>query len=100
MSRLGAIFIVVCMMLIAGCADDMSEQEDCLLRKRLIAFHHLAADDRYDLIYSVCAASYVDQRALVRYAETLIPTPLAIRTMLRISSWPWLQGAMTMRSAL
>jgi transposase-like protein len=60
--------------LIAGCADDMSEQEDCLLRKRLIAFHHLAADDRYDLIYSVCAASYVDQRALVRYAETLIPS--------------------------
>jgi hypothetical protein len=60
--------------LIAGCADEMSEQEDCLLRKRLLAFHHLAADDRYDLIYSVCAASYVDQSALVRYAETLIPT--------------------------
>ncbi len=60
--------------LIAGCADDLSEQEDCILRKRLIAFHHLAADDRYDLIYNVCAASYVDQRALVRYAETLVPT--------------------------
>jgi hypothetical protein len=59
--------------LIAGCADHMRQQEDCLLRKRLIAFAHLAAGDRYDLIYSVCAASYVDQRELVRYADSLTP---------------------------
>lgn len=57
--------------LIAGCADHMHQQEDCLLRKRLIAFAHLAAADRYDLIYSVCAASYVDRRELVRRAESL-----------------------------
>jgi hypothetical protein len=59
--------------LIAGCADRLRQQEDCLLRKRLIAFDHLAATDRYDLIYSVCAASYVDQRELVRYADSLLP---------------------------
>ena len=59
--------------LIAGCADHMSQQEDCILRKRLIAFTHLAAGDGYDLIYSVCAASYVDLRELVRFTDSLVP---------------------------
>jgi hypothetical protein len=59
--------------LIAGCADHLAQEEDCLLRKRLIAFDHLAAQDRYDLIYTVCAASYVDRRELVRYADSLVP---------------------------
>ncbi len=57
--------------LIAGCADHIDQQEDCLLRKRLIAFAHLAAADRYDFIYSVCAASYVDRHALIRRAASL-----------------------------
>src|ERR1700712_562138 len=55
--------------LIAGCADHINEQQDCLLRKRLSAFAYLSAGDRYDLIYTVCATSYVDQRQLVRYAD-------------------------------
>ncbi len=59
--------------LIAGCADQLSRQVDCILRKRLIAFAHLAATDRYDLIYTVCAASYVDQHTLARYADSLSP---------------------------
>lgn len=59
--------------LIAGCADNLGQQEDCILRKRLIAFAHLTAENGYDLIYSVCAASYVDQHELVRYADTLLP---------------------------
>jgi hypothetical protein len=60
--------------LIAGCADHLRQQEDCILRKRLIAFDHLAKGDRYDLIHSVCAASYVDQQELVRFAGALIPS--------------------------
>lgn len=81
--------------LIAGCADDMGEQEDCLLRKRLIAFQHLAADDRYDLIYSVCAASYVDQRALVQYTDTLIPTRMVAGWVAvdRSRTAPFISGA-------
>jgi hypothetical protein len=59
--------------LIAGCADHLRQQEDCLLRKRLIAYDHLAAAGRYDLIHTVCAASYVDQEQLARYADSLIP---------------------------
>lgn len=58
--------------LVAGCADHLRQQEDCILRKRLIAFDHLAAEDRYDLIHSVCAASYVDREALLRYAGSLV----------------------------
>ena len=58
--------------LIAGCADHINEQQDCLLRKRLSAFAYLSAGDRYDLIYTVCATSYVDQRQLVRYADSLV----------------------------
>ena len=62
--------------LIAGCADHIRQQQDCLLRKRLIAFDYLAATDRYDLIYTVCATSYVDQQQLVRYTDSLIPRRL------------------------
>lgn len=62
--------------LIAGCADHIRQQQDCLLRKRLIAFDYLAAKDSYDLIHTVCATSYVDQPQLVRYADSLIPRRL------------------------
>jgi len=57
--------------LVAGCADTIGAQEDCLLRKRLIAFDYLTQRDRYDVIYTVCAASYVDLDALRRRVESL-----------------------------
>jgi hypothetical protein len=60
--------------LIAGCADRIADQEDCLLRKRLIAFDHLASSDDFDLIYTVCAASYVDPVELVRNSTHLPAT--------------------------
>ena len=60
--------------LVAGCADTISEQEDCLLRKRLIAFDYLAAKEEHDLIYTVCAASYVDPVELVRRSAHIAPT--------------------------
>jgi len=59
--------------LIVGCADNVMQQDDCLLRKRLRAFAYLSSTDRYDLIYTVCATSYVDQQQLVRYADSLRP---------------------------
>jgi hypothetical protein len=60
--------------LIAGCADALSEQEDCLLRKRLIAFDYLAGKAEHDLIYTVCATSYVDPVQLIRSSATLPQT--------------------------
>jgi hypothetical protein len=57
--------------LIAGCADTIDEQEDCLLRKRLTAFGYLSEQDEYDQIYTVCAASYVDLDHLRRYADSM-----------------------------
>lgn len=86
--------------LIAGCADHMRQQEDCLLRKRLIAFAHLAAADRYDLIYSVCAASYVDRHALVRRAAAL-PTRGVVHGTVSIDESrraPFVSGASTIFS--
>lgn len=62
--------------LIVGCADHIQQQEDCLLRKRLRAYDYLGAMDRYDLIYTVCATSYVDQKGLARYADSVIPRRL------------------------
>jgi len=57
--------------LIAGCADNFRQQEDCILRKRLIAFGYLASAGDYDLIYTVCATSYVDQQRLRLHANHL-----------------------------
>jgi hypothetical protein len=57
--------------LIAGCADHFRQQEDCILRKRLIAFGYLASIGVYDLIYTVCATSYVDQQRLKLHANHL-----------------------------
>ncbi len=54
-----------------GCADSIALQRDCLLRKRLIAFGHLAAAGRYDYVYTVCASSYVDLAGLRAYVDTL-----------------------------
>src|SRR5579862_8205640 len=58
--------------LIVGCADSITQQADCLLRKRLRAFSYLSARDSYDLVYTVCATSYVDQDQLTRYAGSLV----------------------------
>jgi hypothetical protein len=81
--------------LIVGCADHIDHQRDCILRKRLRAFDYLSARDTYDLIYTVCATSYVDQPRLVRYADSLIPRRLvagavSIDTSLRA---PFVSGA-------
>lgn len=60
--------------LIVGCADNYEQQEDSLLRKRLIAFEYLASTGDYDLIYTVCATSYVNQGQLIDHANRLRPT--------------------------
>jgi hypothetical protein len=80
--------------LITGCADHIAEQEDCLLRKRLRAFDYLAATDRYDLIYTVCATSYVDQQQLTAYAGALTARRLIAGTIgLHASTAPFVSGA-------
>jgi hypothetical protein len=80
--------------LIAGCADHVMEQEDCVLRKRLRAFEYLSAGDTYDLIYTVCATSYVDQQQLARYADSLISRRLIAGAIgLDASSAPFVSGA-------
>ncbi len=60
--------------LIAGCSDHMSQQADCLLRKRLIAFDYLANRNDYRQIYTVCATSYVDQSRMLVHAKSLTNT--------------------------
>lgn len=57
--------------LVAGCADRINVQEDCILHKRLTAFEYLASEGRYDFIYTVCAASYVDQYELINHVSAL-----------------------------
>lgn len=54
-----------------GCADTIALQGDCLLRKRLIAFNHLAREGKYDYVYTVCASSYVDQVGLRDYIDSV-----------------------------
>ncbi len=57
--------------LLAGCADHLHQQEDCLLQKRLLAFEHLSDSGKFDFIYTICATSYIDQVVLKRYADSL-----------------------------
>ena len=57
--------------IVCGCADSIHLQQDCLLRKRLIAFSHLLEHYNHDYIYTVCASSYVDQKQLAAYIDTL-----------------------------
>ena len=83
------------------CADSISQQEDCLLRKRLAAFGYLAREHRYDFIYNVCATSYVDQEALLRYIEGIRPQkayqgPLGV---CQYSGIPYVSGASMLLSA-
>lgn len=57
--------------LLTGSGDLWADQADCVLRKRLIAFAHLAELERYDFVYNVCAGSYVDVDVLRRYVGGL-----------------------------
>jgi hypothetical protein len=87
--------------LIVGCADSIMQQPDCLLRKRLRAFAYLTEGDRYDLIYTVCATSYVDQRSLARYASTLSAKRLiaGVIGLSASSTAPFVSGASMILSA-
>ncbi|MBT4523075.1 MAG: hypothetical protein HOC23_23985 [Halieaceae bacterium] len=81
--------------ILAGCADLKQDQEDCLLRKRLIAFEHLLLDDKIDLIYTVCATSYIDQSQLIAAtaglrSNNLFYGPLGV---FPDSGTPWISGA-------
>jgi hypothetical protein len=57
--------------LLVGTGDLWADQADCVLRKRMIAFAHLAELRRYDFVYNVCAGSYVDVETLQRYVRGL-----------------------------
>lgn len=57
--------------LVAGCADVIWVETDCLLRKRLAAFAHLTALDRYDYVVTVCATSYLSLPALTEFVNGL-----------------------------
>lgn len=78
-----------------GCADAIHLQNDSLLRKRLIAFNHLASTNKYDFVYTVCASSYVDQSRLRDYVESveddmLFHGPVAI---CEFTGRPYVSGA-------
>ena len=57
--------------LIAGCADSIRQQEDCLLRKRLIAFGYLCERGDYDFVHTVCATSYLDLDRLKAFVASM-----------------------------
>ena len=87
--------------LVTGCPDSIYVQEDCILRKRLIAFDYLASERDYDFIHTVCAASYVDQYELVRHVDqvagrSLVSGALRIDTSGRA---PFVSGASMLLSA-
>jgi hypothetical protein len=82
--------IIVC-----GAADVREGQQNCILRKRLIAFDYLANEQRYDFVYTVCATSYVDVASLQRYVGGLLPTgvyqgPLSVDAS---TGYPFVSGA-------
>ena len=86
--------------LIAGCADNFGQQHDCILRKRLIAFGYLSSARNYDLIYTVCATSYVDQYQLIRHANRLTPKRLISGALgIDPAGTPFVSGASMLLSA-
>jgi hypothetical protein len=93
--------IVIDDVLIAGCADNFRQQEDCILRKRLIAFGYLASIGDYDLIYTVCATSYVDQQRLRLHANHLASTKSMISGAVSLNRHgiPFVSGASMLMSA-
>lgn len=60
--------------ILCGAADVYQGQPNCILRKRLGAFGHLANQRTYDFVYTVCATSYVDVEKLARYVAGLPAT--------------------------
>ena len=81
--------------ILCGAADVREGQENCILRKRLIAFGYLANQRCYDFIYTVCASSYVDVEELKRYAGTL-PATGVYHGALQVhgpSGYPFVSGA-------
>ena len=81
--------------ILAGAADLRVDQDDCILRKRLLAFGYLANQRRYDFIYAVCATSYVDVSALKRYVSGL-PASGVYHGPLHVhgpSGYPFVSGA-------
>ena len=87
--------------LITGCPDSIHVQEDCILHKRLIAFEYLVSGLGYDAIYTVCAASYVDQYELAAHVEG-IGRPDFISGVAMIDttgSAPFVSGASMLLSA-
>jgi len=86
--------------LIAGCGDNFRQQEDCILRKRLIAFGYLSSILGYDMIHTVCATSYVDQKRLKLHAGHL-PSKRMISggVSLNPQGIPFVSGASMLLSA-
>ncbi|HEY4184858.1 MAG TPA: hypothetical protein VGP07_07290 [Polyangia bacterium] len=81
--------------LLCGSTDIREGQPDCILRKRLHAFRHLAKLRAYDFVYTVCACSYVDVERLKRYVSALPPTGV-YHGVLHVhgeSGYPFLSGA-------
>ena len=81
--------------ILCGAADLRDDQQDCILRKRLIAFGYLAKQRSYDFVYTVCASSYVDVGGLKRYVKSLPSAgvyhgPLHVH---RQSGYPFVSGA-------
>ena len=60
--------------IVCGTTDVREGQPNCILRKRLGAFGHLANRRGYDFVYTVCATSYVDVARLARYVAGLPAT--------------------------
>lgn len=87
--------------LIAGCGDSMHEQKDCLLRKRLLAFDYLTDACDYDLVYTVCATSYVVTDELSRFIGAM-PQPPAVAGAVSINqgaTTPFVSGASMLLTA-
>lgn len=81
--------------ILCGAADVYAGQQDCILRKRLIAFGYLANQRCYDFVYTVCASSYVDVDALQLYVKSL-PTAGVYHGPLNVhepSGYPFVSGS-------
>jgi hypothetical protein len=81
--------------MVCGAGDVYAEQHDCILRKRLAAFGYVARRQQYDFAYTVCASSYVDVDALLRYVGSLPATgvyhgPLGVYAP---TGYPYVSGA-------
>ncbi len=81
--------------ILCGAGDLREDQDDGILRKRLLAFGYLANQRGYDYIYTVCACSYIDIDALRRYVAGL-PRAGVYHGSLSVdqdSGYPFVSGA-------